>query len=63
MNFDDDGDGGEGRDLFGRNEKMASDLDALVRLVRRGVEGLQDAANGEGPSFDTFAFALQDWDS
>ncbi|EKM59505.1 uncharacterized protein PHACADRAFT_191873 [Phanerochaete carnosa HHB-10118-sp] len=45
-----------------RLDKMASELDALVRFVRRGVEGLAGGANEAAAVFDVFAFALEDWD-
>ncbi|KAF8655331.1 hypothetical protein AX16_003104 [Volvariella volvacea WC 439] len=46
-----------------RLDRMSSDLDGLVRFIRRGVEGL---ANGTGEAASTFgilAFALEDWDN
>ena len=49
-------------DILGRISKISSDLDGLVRFVRRGVENLQNASTRSSPSFDIFAFALQDWD-
>lgn len=45
-----------------RLDKMASELDALVRFVRRGVEGLAGGANEAAAVFDVFAFQLEDWD-
>lgn len=45
-----------------RLDKMASELDALVRFVRRGVEGLAGGADEAAAVFDVFAFALEDWD-
>ncbi|GJE84854.1 gamma-tubulin complex component [Phanerochaete sordida] len=45
-----------------RLDKMASELDALVRFVRRGVEGLAGGADEAAAVFDVLAFALEDWD-
>ncbi|TBU41458.1 Spc98 family-domain-containing protein [Dichomitus squalens] len=45
-----------------RLDKMSSELDALVRFVRRGVESLAAGASEAAPAFGIFAFALEDWD-
>ena len=45
-----------------RLDKMAHELDALVRFVRRGVEGLAGGADEAAAVFDVFAFTLEDWD-
>ncbi|KAI0638473.1 Spc98 family-domain-containing protein [Trametes polyzona] len=45
-----------------RLEKMAAELDALVRFVRRGVESLAAGTGEAAPAFGMFAFALEDWD-
>lgn len=45
-----------------RLDKMASELDALVRFVRRGVEGFAGGASEAAAVFDVLAFALEDWD-
>ena len=41
-------------------DKMSSELDGLVRFIRRGVESL--AAGEVAPAFGVLAFALEDWD-
>ncbi|THH11716.1 hypothetical protein EW145_g475 [Phellinidium pouzarii] len=51
----------EEEDIFSRNEKMARDLDALVRFIRREVERLASSITGMR-SFGVLAFSLQDWD-
>lgn len=45
-----------------RLDKMSSELDTLVRFVRRGVEGLASGADDAATKFDVLAFALGDWD-
>ncbi|KAI0832720.1 Spc98 family-domain-containing protein [Trametes gibbosa] len=45
-----------------RLEKMSTELDALVRFVRRGVESLAAGTGEAAPAFGMFAFALEDWD-
>ena len=45
-----------------RLDKMSSELDALVRFLRRGVEGLAGSASEAATIFDVFAFTLEDWD-
>jgi len=49
--------------FFGRVDKMSTELDGLVRFVRRGVESLSGKAGGAAPAFEVLAFALEDWDS
>ncbi|KAF7332696.1 hypothetical protein MKEN_00152800 [Mycena kentingensis (nom. inval.)] len=49
---------------FGSVDKMSTELDGLVKFVRRGVESL---AGGSGAgdaqaSFSVLSFALEDWD-
>ncbi len=48
--------------FLARLDKMSSELDALVRFVRRGVESLAAGAGEAAPAFGVFAFALEDWD-
>lgn len=43
--------------------KMSSELDALVRFIRRGVESLASGTSEAASAFEVFAFALEDWDS
>lgn len=46
-----------------RIDKMSSELEGLVRFVRRGVESLAGGASEAAPAFGVFAFALEDWNS
>jgi gamma-tubulin complex component 5 len=48
--------------FFGRVDKMSTELDGLVRFVRRGVESLSGRAGDAAPAFGVLAFALEDWD-
>ena len=48
--------------VLARLDKMSSELDALVRFVRRGVESLAAGTSEAAPAFGIFAFALGDWD-
>ncbi|KAJ7105739.1 Spc98 family-domain-containing protein [Mycena crocata] len=45
-----------------RIDKMSSELDGLVRFVRRGVESLAGGAGDAASSFGVLSFALEDWD-
>ncbi|KAJ7639449.1 Spc98 family-domain-containing protein [Roridomyces roridus] len=49
-------------DGYGRIDKMASELDGLVRFVRRGVESLAGGTGDAAASFSVLSFALEDWD-
>jgi gamma-tubulin complex component 5 len=49
-------------DFFGRVEKMSSELDGLVRFLRRGVESLAGGMSDAASAFGVLAFALEDWD-
>ena len=55
MSFADDG-------FFGRLDKISSELDELVRFVRRGVESLSTKTGDAAAALGMFAFALEDWD-
>jgi gamma-tubulin complex component 5 len=46
-----------------RVDKMTSELDGLVRFVRRGTESLAGGTGDAAPTFGVLAFALDDWDS
>lgn len=46
-----------------RMDQMASELDGLVRFVRRGTESLAGGTGDAAPAFGVLAFALEDWDS
>jgi gamma-tubulin complex component 5 len=43
-------------------ERIAADLEAHVRAVRRGVEALAAGAGEGAETFGVLAFALADWD-
>lgn len=49
-------------DAFTRVEKMSSELDGLVRFIRRGVENLESKGGPESSTFGVLSFALEDWD-
>jgi gamma-tubulin complex component 5 len=49
-------------DFDSRLDKMSSELDGLVRFVRRGVESLAGGTSDAAPAFGVLAFALEDWD-
>lgn len=51
-----------GEDFFTRVDKMSTELDGLVRFVRRGVESLAGGLSEAAPAFGVLAFALEDWD-
>jgi gamma-tubulin complex component 5 len=46
-----------------RIDKMSSELDGLIRFIRRGTESLAGGAGEAAPAFGVLAFALEDWDS
>ncbi|KAF9006720.1 Spc98 family-domain-containing protein [Cyathus striatus] len=45
-----------------RIDKISSELDGLVRFIRRGVESLAGGTGDASPAFGVLAFALEDWD-
>ena len=49
-------------DFFIRVERMSSELDGLVRFLRRGVESLAGGTGEAAAAFGVLAFALEDWD-
>jgi gamma-tubulin complex component 5 len=49
--------------FYGQIDKMSSELDGLVRFVRRGVESLAGGTGEAAPAFAVLAFALEDWDN
>lgn len=55
---EDEGDGG----ITERMDKIAVELDAHVRLVRRGVETLSMGSDDDAGVFGVLSFLLQDWD-
>ncbi|KAE9409816.1 hypothetical protein BT96DRAFT_962003 [Gymnopus androsaceus JB14] len=52
----------ESDDLFTRINKMSTDLDGLVRFVRRGIETLAGGTGDASATFGILAFSLEDWD-
>ena len=52
---------GEGN-FFARVERMSSELDGLIRFLRRGIETLAGGTSEAAPAFGVLAFSLQDWD-
>ncbi|KAH0588057.1 hypothetical protein H2248_006785 [Termitomyces sp. 'cryptogamus'] len=46
-----------------RMDKMSSELDGLVRFLRRGVESLAGGAGEAASAYGVLAFALEDWDT
>jgi gamma-tubulin complex component 5 len=49
-------------DGYSRIDKMSTELDGLVRFVRRGVESLAGGTGDAASSFSVLSFALEDWD-
>lgn len=43
-------------------DKVSTELDGLVRFVRRGVDSLAGGTGKAAPAFGVLAFALEDWD-
>ncbi|KAJ3754228.1 Spc98 family-domain-containing protein [Lentinula raphanica] len=52
----------EGDNLSTKLHKMSTDLDGLVRFIRRGIETLAGGTSDASTTFGILAFALQDWD-
>lgn len=48
--------------LSSRLDKMAQELDGLVKFVRRGAESLAGGVSDASATFGVLAFALEDWD-
>ena len=48
--------------FLSRVDKMSSELDGLVRFIRRGVESLAGGSSAGAPTFGILAFDLEDWD-
>ncbi|KAF7975641.1 hypothetical protein HWV62_9089 [Athelia sp. TMB] len=55
--------GDDTNDSVVRLDKMSSELDGLVRFIRRGTESLAGGVGEAAPAFEVLAFALEDWDS
>jgi gamma-tubulin complex component 5 len=49
--------------FFNRLEKMSTELDGLVRFIRRGAETLAGGTSEAAPAFGVLAFSLEDWDT
>jgi gamma-tubulin complex component 5 len=49
-------------DFYSRVERMSSELDGLIRFLRRGVESLAGGTSDAAPAYGVLAFALEDWD-
>ncbi|KAJ7172098.1 Spc98 family-domain-containing protein [Mycena filopes] len=49
-------------DGYSRIDKMSTELDGLVRFVRRGVESLAGGTGDAASSFSVLSFTLEDWD-
>ncbi|KAJ3576249.1 hypothetical protein NP233_g563 [Leucocoprinus birnbaumii] len=54
---------GSPEEIAERLDKFSSELDGLVRFVRRGVESLAGGTSEAAPAFGVLAFALEDWDA
>ncbi|TDL29376.1 hypothetical protein BD410DRAFT_736245 [Rickenella mellea] len=52
----------ESDNFVARSEKMSTELDGLVRFIRRGVESIANGGGKGAQTFETLAFALEDWD-
>ena len=50
-------------DFFSRVERMSSELDGLIRFLRRGVESLAGGTSDAASAYGVLAFALEDWDT
>lgn len=50
-------------DLPNHLDKLSSELDGVVRFVRRGSESWAGGMSKAAPAFGALAFALEDWDS
>jgi len=53
---------GSPEEIAERLDKFSSELDGLVRFIRRGVESLAGGTNEAASAFGVLAFALEDWD-
>ncbi|KAL0580734.1 hypothetical protein V5O48_001292 [Marasmius crinis-equi] len=49
-------------DHLTRISKMSTELDGIVRFIRRGVETLAGGTGDAAAAFGVLAFALEDWD-
>jgi len=49
-------------DVFARLGRMSTELDGLIKFIRRGVESLSDGTTEAASTFGVLAFTLEDWD-
>jgi len=49
-------------EFFVRVERMSTELDGLVRFLRRGIESLAGGTGEAASAFGVLAFTLEDWD-
>jgi gamma-tubulin complex component 5 len=54
---------GSPEEIAERLDKFSSELDGLVRFIRRGVESLAGGASEAASAFGVLAFALKDWEA
>jgi len=53
---------GSPEEIAERLDKFSSELDGLVKFIRRGVESLAGGTSETASTFGVLAFALEDWD-
>jgi len=53
---------GSPEEIAERLDKFSSELDGLVKFIRRGVESLACGTSETASTFGVLAFALEDWD-
>ncbi|KAF8592572.1 hypothetical protein K439DRAFT_1610352 [Ramaria rubella] len=51
-----------GDDFFARQERIHTELDGLLRFIRRGVESLAAGTGDASATFGVLAFCLEDWE-
>lgn len=51
-----------GWDPLGGVEKISTELDGLVRFIRRGVDSLAGGTSEAASAFGVLSFVLEDWD-
>lgn len=49
-------------DPLGGVEKISTELDGLVRFIRRGVDSLAGGTSEAASAFGVLSFVLEDWD-
>jgi len=53
---------GSPEEIAERLDKFSSELDDLIKFIRRGVESLAGGTSETASTFGVLAFALEDWD-